>query len=63
MVHRGEENKLGFLVFFCFVLFFFFFLRFTRSAVVGFDYCRFWVMVFPMMGFGVAGGLKLMGFG
>ena len=43
--------------------FFFFFLRYTRFAAIGFDYRRFWVMVFPVMGFDVASGLKLMGFG
>ena len=46
-----------------FGFFFFFFLRYTRFAAIGFDYRRFWVMVFPVMGFGVVGGLKLMGFG
>ena len=53
-VRRGERARSHELVFF---------LRFTRSIAVGFDYCRFWVMMFTVMGFGVAGGLKLMGFG
>jgi hypothetical protein len=39
---------------------FFFFLP---DPPFGFDCCRFWVMVFPVMGLGVVGGLKLMGFG
>ncbi len=66
MARRGEENehdRTSWVFSFCFLFVFFFFLRFTRSAAVGFDYCRFWVMVFPVMGFGVAGVLKLMGFG
>ena len=66
-MRRGKENEHDrtswvFWVFF-FYFFLFFFLRYTRFAVIGFDYRWFWVMVFPVMGFDVAGGLKLMGFG
>ncbi len=58
-MRRGEENEHDHTSW----VFWFFFSRFTKSIAVGFDCCRFWVMVFPMRGFGVAGGLKLMGFG
>ena len=53
VARRGERAQLH--------EFFFFFSRFTRSAAVGFDYCLFWVMVFPVMGFGVAGGFEVDG--
>ena len=42
---------------------FFFFFPDLPDLLFGFDCCQFWVMVFPMMGLGVASGLKLMGFG
>jgi hypothetical protein len=45
------------------LVFFFFFFPDLPDLSFGFDCCRFWVMVFPVMGLGVASGLKLMGFG
>ena len=59
----GEARRTSMIARAGFFVLFFFFFKIYQICCRWFDYRWFWVMVFPVMGFGVAGGLKLMGFG